>query len=532
MASLSKLNQALLTQMVGVPENWSAWRKRRIIQITPKDNFSYKLKTSYQFFLPSTFLENALQNSSTDDPDSQDSRKGPFTLKWPLDWFPKGVLMDFSVWNSSGHRITVETRYDSTNLTFEAIVLPQLANLLREHGQLDLYPKLISFERLLRAIITQQTAREEIENRSSTTDSMLDYWKTSLNAFPEHYGNLASNDFRIFRKLLSKINEISEVNPGTGTFSVMSLNPLFVAVDYVKLHTREVKGAVDAGIDAYLQECDAYLDFLLSLTPKRDLYEKVFTQLKTVSEMYYLFIPVEVTAEKDFLIKTEQLIPTEKSWTVSYLTRRMVAWLLNWKFFKNSHDITNIVRRGICKFNSMEYLIDLGKDGSTHIEIECPEPNEVHIVPDKCYVCINNELLPTMNFFRYNSGRSGGLQHYYTSKRMDEVHRVTGSDNAVVKLWIKYSLNWKLRFLYGLGIIIIGTTIIETIVSKETSNYFPLFVSLGSAFILSMRSKEPHVELYLRYYKGTVLMLTAISLLLFIYPRLISLWIVIRRVVL
>jgi len=404
----------------------------------------------------------------------------------------------------------------------------------------------------------QQLTKKKIENKSTTLETLISYWKKSLDAFPDHYKCLISKENDI-RNLLSKIHNLSWGGLTEGKFSNMPLNPLLVTVDYLKLHSREVGNSVEEGIEAYLRDCNEYLDFLLKvLKLEPELYKEIIKRIKIVSEIYYLFIPVEIIAGQDFLIKTEQLIPTKTQWGARYLAKKLFLWILGvgsrfiekdskirdrqlippqeqgnlWCRAKNLflhtvsilglilRSICNGLRRGYCKFNSMEYQIDLGKDASTHIEVECPEPNEVSIVPSRCYVGIKNDLLPAKDFFRYNSGESGSLQHYYTSKCLREVHNATGSDKAGVTLWIKYSLNWKITFLYFIGMAVIIVITALMLLKNNTANVLPIFISLGATFVLTLRSKEPYVELYLNPYKWIILILTCISLMAFAYTQL------------
>jgi hypothetical protein len=503
---LKKINGLLITILVS-PSNWPIWRKRRILNISSVDQNCYRLRTSYQLQIPKDMLSNVC--SLLDIPFDDKRFSGSWPLFIPLDWLPKHVLIDFSVFNPKGHRIPVLLRRETTDLTYEHILRPQLHLALYRFKFTSNSHHLKTFESLLKSLINQSPNRKEVKviDTGGSPEQIFkcfkSFWLKSLSAFPEHYKILVNKKDKV-TQLLELVEHLLETCSSEDGFKDYALNPLLLAVDYFKIQKREAPSLSPYQVvDGYLTECDRYLGFLKTIsTSTGSCIKEIYEILTGHSQFYYLFFKVEEKPDEDFILKTEQIIPIEAHlFTEASKFKAFANWRAN---------LLPIIWYGYRKFlSSQQYPISLGKESSLHIEVECPAPAELRILPKRCFIEAGNKRLHIDELFRYSPGSSQGVQHYYTSKSRDELIAAIKSEKLQISLWMRYSLDWMTKFVYGFGIVFLLLVMFhyKSDSSNTTSAPYPLFFSIIVALLLTIRSKEPIVEAYLRWWKTSVLVL-------------------------
>lgn len=514
---IHKLNTFLFYELTSVIRNRQLWRKRRVRNITPLDLYSYKLKTSYQFCLPSQLI-NPICNELNIEPQELPR---PLHLYIPLGGFPKRVLTGFSIWDENGKSIPIVPRYEATDITFEHILMVRLQHVLTSNHRLNsLLPSIVNFKALLKAMIFQSPNEDALNQikqpiiYDKTLSNIKAFLSESLQIFPDYETEIFNQNDKLVELVdtIDKFHGLGEgdnINPHGNKYNNYMLNPLLLAVDYFKVRLKEpIKYTPEDLATDFLYECEQYLLFLNNLLIASPNikgikpYNEIYELLEACNYFYYLFIPVNVNIDEDFIIKTESIIPVGGK----YASRSRIK-----KFFSSikASNISTLsfFKSEFKKFGSQGYQFSIGEEASSHIEVKCPSPAELHIEPKKCFLEINKEWHPVKYLFNYSSGESKGIQHYYTTKQLEEIVKLTGDRKGRMTLWVRYELNKITKYLYMIGFGIVFIT--GVIVPQDKFNNIPALLSIVAGLILSLRSKDAMVESYLKNRKGGMLLLVA-----------------------
>lgn len=449
------------------------WRKRKVEQIIPLNKYSYRARTSYQFNVPAEIVERVIREKRrkgdetkilaraltwTVEAFSGEKHIGPgdseLEIILPITVFPKRVLLDFSITNMENRPVTLLSRHEGSRITQELIRF-QLARFVPgETGELlsegnrglirtivflgvdDLSKRLREY-RVPLAIAGGSVEETFVEGMSAfTKDAVGRFLHPNTDRIVGHYGAETLGLHRKSFDVSDRLASLRIANP-LGLHNPIC-NPLIGVLDYCKLRSDEERSraggqtrhdgtAYREWFRDFIDSCGRFSDSILALEDASLL--EAFPIIDQFVEHYIAYALLEVTPGKEFLIKIEQVVPTRE-------TDQDQAY--------------------------QGYHVVVGETRSTHVEITSAIPTELEQVPGETRVMVAGTPVEKGVVFGYSSHATKFLQHFYTTKSVEELERtlrargyeIEPGSIETVELEVKYQVERTLHWMYRGGTII------------------------------------------------------------------------------
>lgn len=484
-------SRELLFQLL-LEENPRRWRLRRVEQFTPNNLTSCESKVSYQFMLAHQLIEGVYHklkkrqsNAGHTVPgleshpltraltNTQPLRDIPLDIVLPLAFFPKRVLLNFSVHAQDGKALTLKNRFEGSALSTEVIKrfteLLQLDLTQAEALRLGEFSKETS--RLTRSIVfmapqdvsrrlkkcgipvngSRMYKKPKIEKfiKSSLSRFFVDDTsaENALTTLISTHGASIGEIMRLSRLIKEALSNSGYDGAEHGYHNPI-INPFMASLDYYKLEISKnddyefLSGGDRLKLHEQIfpkliEDCLTFLHYLYSFqvigastndqAAVSHTFLKIYLFLNIFSQNYMAYVNTRIKADDEFLVKYEQTLTTTKQW----------------RPFQRTYQ---------------NYKITLGDAQTTHIEVECKVPTELKQVRVSKPLRVLGEPIRVDEIFGYSSEFTEYHQHFYTTKTNTEIEDILIQKQLFrerptasffdMELWVKYRVESSIRLIY------------------------------------------------------------------------------------
>lgn len=507
-----------------------SWRLRNVLQVTPVHRTAYRARLSIQFLLSPRFVEEvwgalALQFSN---PPQMPGDGEEFEIVLPIEYFPKYVLLDFSLLDQSGKPMALLTSGETKNLSF-GIVRAAMETIDKRvpDGKQDAVDFLNTAEDIVRCLVA--TGQREIpaalrelatlpQNDPSMfnfTVGMLDFFEDGLrqfmgrSAFPQELRDMCRGGILGFYRRIESLHPgLRRQLGGREGFHSPMLNPLTLVVDFLKTYPPTDDTDLTTRLRHFLSSCQLFIAAIDKIADDQWRFTPIFFVLSRFAQSYVAYARIKVPVGRDFIVKIDHLIPAEGS-----------SW---------QHPILSFRNR-----NHQWYPFRLGDSRSLHIEVVCEHPLELEQVPEGTRVTADGTPISLTDLFGRAGYNTRYEQHFYTNKTAEQLGNMLQASGQQhepramfdLRLGIKFTVDFTTRFSHRLITIVVFAAAVALVVVYDPvqlrtgrTQLLPLVPILFALFgaLGSLKPQENLVALRMRKYKITVLSLGAAMSLYFL----------------
>jgi hypothetical protein len=461
-------NRSLITLLL---RDYLLWREREVIYIHPVNEQSFEGIVSLQLCIPPSLvkeaydlslkaikemvfedrIKNVLAHMFEDRVQDATGKGNPIRCILPFLSLPKRVLMSFTVRDQNDRPLNLLTRYESVSYTCDFIHFLMPASKATDGADRD------AFLRIAQALIYSQPKVIEDEMRQYLgnarhpdkanipifSSDIIAEW--ALRRISSHYPNateeLGADDVmpdcgeQSKRLVEEKADELPYGWLG-------SLNPVFnpslLAFDYAKYHLAEREpssGELKHVLERFKKDCETFISCVSQYT-HTDAGKAFIKDLCRFAYNYIAYIPLDLTVDRCFTVKCEQLTPLKHFPPRSDNKSLLEAARYKWKELCSASreysclyaDILakwfKVGRRRYTKVNSQRYDLIVGDARSTHIEIISPDPANIINDMERSFVEIGEQRINPSEIFGNISSYAPHVLHFYTSKGRRQISEI------------------------------------------------------------------------------------------------------------
>jgi len=525
------LSREILAKLL-VLEDPTAWRLRQVLQCTPLTPDSYSARISVQLHLTRTLVDDAWDKAFDESPNPPRRPRNEIEIFLPIHYFPKQVLIDFSLEGPDGKALPLLTSGITNFFSLGAFArfvteldqslgdgLQTSGAFFAEHyniitcliftGQGDIGGRLEDMKCFRRTPFEFEFQQEMLRYYEKILVPLTGVNGLDANTV-EHLRPALSS---LYQSIWSMDDELKVLLGGTDGFRMPLLNPGLLVVDYLRNGPPSEMAELANGIEQCLHASAAFLNGIQALRADRDRFDAIVAFLSRLTKLYVAYTRVNVPIGRDFVIKTEQVVPIE----IEHVQRLLGAW------------------------HYQDYKVPVGGTRSTHIEVTSGNPVELQQVPRRSRVVFNDTTTETDTVFSIASHATSYRQHFYTNMGLDEVVRVArskqieGAEPGYLALRVFYTVEmstmlgyWLVTFIAIAALMLFVRLYEPGQITRGQMQLVPLIPLLfGFVGALSaLKAQENLVAIRVRKHKifvlATVFLMTAYLLLGLTNPGAVS----------
>jgi hypothetical protein len=507
-----------------------SWRLRTVLHISPVNRTAYRARQSFQFHIGTDFIERVWETLASRyshlPPMPDDGEEIEIIL--PIDYLPKYVLLDFSLTDQPGKPIALLTSGETANLSlgiFRAAMeavdaragdgTRRATDTFLGAAEDIVFCLIASGQREIPVRLKEGTLPRVEASELDYTLGMLRFVEDGLRqfggpGFPHVLRDLCQRESREFYRRLRALDpDLAGLLQGREGFHSPLFNPLTLFVDFLKTHPPEPEGDVEPRLRWFFAACRRYVDAVDDLADDELRFWPVFLALSRFTRSYPAYARLKIPVGRDFVVKIEQLIPGETTWS---WRRPVQSW---------------------SERHHQWYPFRLGDSRSLHIEVTCQHPLELEQDPRKTRVVAEGRLIPVEDLFGRAGHNTRYEQHFYTNKTARQLESVLGAAGLPrgprtmvdLRLGIRFDVDVTTRLAYRLVSVVVAAAGIALLavydpakVRNGDRSLLPLIPILFALFgaLGSLKPQESLVAIRMRKYKLAVLIMGAVMALYFL----------------